>query len=466
MIFYFFCKYNSQTEEMKVHFIAIGGSVMHNLAIALHLKGYEVSGSDDQIFDPARSRLEAYRLLPPGEGWNPGRIHNQLDAVILGMHARPENPELKKARDLNLKIWSFPEYLYQQTRNKKRVVVGGSHGKTTITSMIMHVLREAGISFDYMVGAQVAGFDTMVGLSHESETAVFEGDEYLSSPIGPTPKFHLYRPHIAIISGIAWDHINVFPTFDYYLEQFRVFVNRIEPGGTLIYHSDDPHTAHIAGNLREDIKKTAYKKHPRTPGSNHLLTPTGQMIPFHLFGQHNAANVMAALEACRELGIEDQLFYSAIQTFKGASKRLEKLGENNHTAIFLDFAHAPSKLKATVCAVKERFPDRKLVACMELHTFSSLNKNFLDQYAHTLDLADTAMVYYNPDTIRHKKLDMLQPDEVRKAFALESLRVYTDASRLRQDLLNIPYQDTNLLLMTSGNFNHIDLHQLTGKILH
>lgn len=438
---------------------------MHNLAIALHLKGYEVSGSDDQIFDPARSRLQKHRLLPPEIGWHPGRIHNHLDAVILGMHARPENPELQKAREMGLMIWSFPEYLYQQTHDKKRVVIGGSHGKTTITSMVMHVLREASIPFDYMVGARIEGFDTMVGLSHESEVAVFEGDEYLSSPIDPTPKFHLYKPHIALISGIAWDHINVFPTFEQYREQFRVFTEKIEPGGTLIHYSEDKHTAQIAGDARSDIKKTGYRQHPRSRDGKHLLTATGEEVPFHLFGMHNAANVMGALEVCRELGIEDQNFYSAIRTFTGASKRLEKLGENNHTAVFLDFAHAPSKVKATVSAVKERFPSRQLVACMELHTFSSLNKDFISQYGHTMDQADVAMVYFNPATIRHKKLDMLQPHEVREAFSLETLKVYNDAHRLQADLLNFSFANTNLLLMTSGNFEGIDLHALTGKIL-
>ena len=439
---------------------------MHNLAIALHLKGYEVSGSDDQIFDPARSQLQKHGLLPSETGWHPDRIHREVDAVILGMHARRENPELLKARELGLNIWSFPEYLYEQTQNKKRVVIGGSHGKTTITSMVMHVLREAGIPFDYMVGARIEGFDTMVGLSQQAEVAVFEGDEYLSSPIDPTPKFHLYKPHTAVISGIAWDHINVFPTFDQYLEQFRIFTEKIEPGGTLIYSGEDPHTVGIADNARSDIRKTPYQQHPRSADGKHLLTAAGEKVPFQLFGGHNAANVMAALQICRELGIKDRDFYRAIRTFTGASKRLQKLGEKNHTAVFLDFAHAPSKLKATVEAVKERFPSRKLVACMELHTFSSLNKDFISQYAHTMDQADVAIVFFNPETLRHKKLDMLHPHEVRQAFALESLKVYNNAHQLQEDLLGFSFKNTNLLLMTSGNFNGIDLHALTGKILH
>lgn len=450
---------------MKVHFIAIGGSVMHNLAIALHIKGYEVSGSDDQIFDPAKSRLEKHQLMPHQTGWFPEKIHQGLDAVILGMHARPENPELLKARQLGLKIWSFPEYLYEQTKNKKRVVIGGSHGKTTITSMVMHVLRESGINFDYMVGALIEGFDTMVGLNHEAEVAVFEGDEYLSSPIDPRPKFHLYKPHIAVISGIAWDHINVFPTFKEYLEQFKIFTEKIEPGGTLIYYRDDQQTARIVKNARSDIKKKGYSRHTRSPDGTQLINAAGKKIPFRLFGDHNAANVLAAYEVCRALGITEQIFYQAISAFKGSAKRLEKLGENNHAAVFLDFAHAPSKLKATISAVKQRFPARKLVACIELHTFSSLNKSFISQYAHTMDQANIAMVYFNPQTLQHKNLEMLKPDQLREAFALKRLYVYTDIQTLQADLLRISLHKGNLLLMTSGNFNGMDLHALTNKIL-
>ena len=450
---------------MKVHFIAIGGSVMHNLAIALHKSGYQVSGSDDQIFDPAKSRLEKHQLLPHQTGWLPEKIHQGLDAVILGMHARPENPELHKARQLSLKIWSFPEYLYEQTKNKQRVVIGGSHGKTTITSMVMHVLGQTGISFDYMVGAHIEGFDTMVGLNHQAKVAVFEGDEYLSSPIDPTPKFHLYKPHIAVISGIAWDHINVFPTFEAYLEQFRIFTEKIEPQGTLIYYRDDEQTAQIASNARSDIKKKGYHHHKRSLDGTKLITPAGEKIPFRLFGDHNAANILAAFEVCKELGIGANEFYQAISSFKGASKRLETLGENNHTAVFLDFAHAPSKLQATISAVKQRFPERKLVACMELHTFSSLNKNFIRQYAHTMDQADTAMVYFNPRTLHHKNLEMLQANQLREAFALERLRVYTDIQTLQADLLSIGFHKKNLLLMSSGNFNGMNLKALKNNII-
>jgi len=450
---------------MKVHFIAIGGSVMHNLAIALHKKGYQVTGSDDQIFDPAGSRLEQYRLMPASLGWHPERVHRQLDGVILGMHAKDDNPELCKARDLGLKIWSFPEYLYEQTSNKKRVVIGGSHGKTTITSMLMHILKSAGIRFDYMVGAQINGFETMVGLSEDSEMAILEGDEYLSSSLDPTPKFHLYRPHIGVISGISWDHINVFPTFEDYLRQFRIFGEKIEKEGALIYYSPDQHAAAVATNTREDIRKIPYREHPLNPETGNLITPRGEEVAFRLFGNHNAANVQAALEVSRMLGLDDQHFYRAISSFEGASKRLECLGTNEHTAIFLDFAHAPSKLKATINAVKTRFPKRKLVACMELHTFSSLNKDFITQYKDTMKEADIPIVYFNPETLHHKNLEKLNEKDIQSAFDHPKLMVYDDSNRLENDLSDIAMKGNNLLMMTSGNFNGIDLHALAGDIL-
>jgi UDP-N-acetylmuramate: L-alanyl-gamma-D-glutamyl-meso-diaminopimelate ligase len=448
---------------MKVHFIAIGGSVMHNLAIALHKKGYEVSGSDDQIFDPARSALQKYNLLPPETGWHRERIHKNLDGVILGMHAREDNPELKKARKLKLKIWSFPEYLFEQTKNKKRVVIGGSHGKTTITSMVMHVLKQTGIRFDYMVGARIEGFETMVGLDAQSNIAIFEGDEYLSSPIDPRPKFHLYRPHIAVISGIAWDHINVFPTFDEYLEQFYQFTNKIAPGGTLIYFRPDHHARDVACKVRNDIQTIAYQQHAWSPGDEALLTDNGK-IPFRLIGAHNAANVQAALEVCRKLGIQEHTFYQAISSFKGAARRLEKLSENEQSIVFQDFAHAPSKLQATIDAVKSRYPKRKLVACIELHTFSSLNKAFIPQYKHTMDQADLPIVYFNPQTIRHKKLEMLTREDILSAFDHPNLQIYQDSGQLQNDLINLPAEHSNVLLMTSGNFDGINLPELASKI--
>jgi len=438
---------------------------MHNLAMALHNKGFRVTGSDDEIFEPSKSRLDSYGLLPEKTGWDPDRITSGLDGVILGMHAKKDNPELIRAQELGIKIWSFPEYIYEQSRDKKRVVIGGSHGKTTVTSMIMHVLAEAGIRFDYMVGARIEGFETMVGLDPQSTLAVFEGDEYLSSPIDPRPKFHLYHPHIAVISGIAWDHINVFPTFDDYREQFHRFANKIAPGGTLIYFRPDHYAAEVAGNVRNDIEAIPYQQHPHSPSEKALLTDNHGPIPFSLFGAHNAANVQAALEVCRKLGIEDHTFYQSISSFRGAARRLEKISENDQTIVFQDFAHAPSKLQATIEAVKSRYPRRKLIACMELHTFSSLNKKFIHQYNHTMDQADLPIVYFNPQTIRHKKLEMLSREDILSAFNNPALQVYEDSEKLQSDLISMPKENTNLLLMTSGNFNGLNLTDLASQMV-
>ena len=451
---------------MRIHFIAIGGSAMHNLAIALHKKGYRVTGSDDEIFEPSRSRLEQHGLLPQTFGWQPENISNELDAVILGMHARADNPELLRAQELGLKIFSYPEYLYEQTKHKKRVVIGGSHGKTTITSMIMHVLRENNVPFDYMVGAQVEGFDTMVSLGHEPGIAVFEGDEYLSSPIDRRPKFHLYHPHIALLSGIAWDHINVFPTFDNYVEQFRIFTEMIEPGGTLVYYNDDQNISKIAAGLSPEIKKLSYREHPAIVenGATFLLNgPTKTEIP--VFGGHNLQNISGARLICNELGISDDQFYRAIGSFKGAARRLQVLAKNEGCTVFYDFAHSPSKLKATTDAVKKQFPERELVACMELHTFSSLQKEFLPHYRHCMEAADRAFVYFNPKTIEHKKLEPVSKEQVAEAFEKENLQVSTDATELFSILKNFSWKNKNLLIMTSGNFSGIDLKGFAEEIV-
>lgn len=449
---------------MRVHFIAIGGSAMHNLAIALHKKGYEVTGSDDEIFEPSKSRLESYRLLPAETGWNPEKIHSSLDAVILGMHARADNPELLRARELGLKIYSYPEFLYEQTKNKTRVVIGGSHGKTTITSMIMHVLRVNGRHFDYMVGAQLDGFETMVGLSEEAPIAVFEGDEYLSAPTDPRPKFHLYHPHIAVLSGIAWDHINVFPTFDNYVEQFRKFVSLIEPGGKLIYCAGDPHLREIAAQ-NSAITAVPYNAHPHLVSDQVTYLAVGEReIRLHVFGDHNLENISAALEVCRALELSDEAFYRAIRTFTGAARRLEVLSENDQTTVFRDFAHSPSKLKATTAAVKKQFPDRQLVACMELHTFSSLKKEFLPHYQNAMEAADVAFVYFNPHTVAHKKLEPITPEMVAAGFAQEGLEVTTDSDALFGRLSQMNWAGKNLLLMSSGNFDGKDLPAFAAEI--
>ncbi len=376
---------------MKIHFIAVGGAVMHNMAIALHQKGYEITGSDDEIFEPSRSRLRKYGILPDKRGWNTEKITTDLDGVILGMHARDGNPELEEARKLGLQIQSFPEFLYEQTRDKTRVVIGGSHGKTTITSMIMHVLKFHDLSFDYMVGSIVEGFETMVGLSESSEIAVFEGDEYLSSALDRRPKFHLYKPHVALISGIAWDHMNVFPTYENYLEQFRIFIDKTEVGGTLIYSADDPEVTNLVKSSGRLLDYIPYRVHPNTirEGKTFLLD-NEQEISVSVFGQHNMQNINGAKLVCETLGIKNEMFYEAIQNFTGAGKRMQLLQENEQTAIYLDFAHAPSKVRATTSALKEQYPESWLTAVLELHTFSSLNADFLPLYEATMLSADKA----------------------------------------------------------------------------
>lgn len=451
--------------KMKVHFIAIGGSAMHNLAIALTLKGYEVSGSDDEIFDPAKGRLAKYGILPEAFGWFPDRITADLDAVIVGMHARADNPELLKAQELDLKIYSYPEYLYEQSKDKVRIVVGGSHGKTTITSMIIHVLQQNGVPCDYMVGAQLDGFEVMVKLSDEARIMVIEGDEYLTSPLDRRPKFHVYQPTIGIVSGIAWDHVNVFPTFDIYIHQFEIFADMIPASGKFIYCEDDPELKKL-GERQMKADKQPYGVHPHhvTDGVTYLDTPYGE-VPLKIFGRHNLANLNAARLACQAAGIAEEDFYKAISTFKGASGRLQLVASNGNCAVYKDFAHAPSKLRATVSAVREQYPDRKLVACMELHTFSSLTEQFLTQYKGAMNAADVAFVYFSPKAVALKKLPPMHLSAVYDAFGCPGLQVLDNAKLLQDKLLSLDYHNAVLLLMSSGNFDGMDIAGLGNKII-
>jgi UDP-N-acetylmuramate: L-alanyl-gamma-D-glutamyl-meso-diaminopimelate ligase len=438
---------------MRIHFISIGGAVMHNLAIALHKKGYTISGSDDEIYEPARSRLARYGLLPAGIGWNPEAVTENLDAVVLGMHARKDNPELQKATDLGLKIYSFPEYMYEQTRDKKRIVVGGSHGKTSTTAMILHVLKDQGVKFDYLVGSILEGFDTMVGLSDESRIAVFEGDEYLTSALDPRPKFHVYKAHAGIITGVAWDHINVFPTYDQYLEQFRIFIRELPAEGELIYCASDQDVKNVCEETDTAARKIPYQTPPNEvrDGVTYLLR--GQKkIPLKVFGNHNLQNLMAAKFACEYAGVSEDDFYKSIQTFKGTAKRLETLREDAHSVIFRDFAHAPSKLKATVNAVKHLHPSRKLIAAYELHTYSSLNKEFLPQYYNSMQEADAKAVLFSRHALEMKKMPMLDAEEVANAFG-DDVKVFTDSADLRAWLDSKYTGKENVLLMSSGTFD-------------
>lgn len=445
---------------MRIHFIAIGGSAMHNLALALSEQGDQVTGSDDEIFEPSRSRLDKAGLLPATMGWDAERITESLDAVILGMHAREDNPELLKAKELNLPIYSYPEYLFERTKEKTRVVIAGSHGKTTITSMILHVLHYHDREEDFMVGAQLEGFDTMVSLTDEAEFAVLEGDEYLSSPIDRRPKFHLYHPNIALLSGIAWDHINVFPTFDDYLDQFKIFLTTMERGGALVYNADDPVVKKLVEEDKTEIKKFPYRKpdYRVEDGTCILNTPFGD-VPLQVIGEHNLLNIEGARWICLEMGIQEDEFYEAISSFTGASKRLELLAKANGTVVYKDFAHAPSKVMATVNAVKETYPDKKVVACLELHTFSSLNPDFLPSYSGALDAADEALVYFNPKAVAHKKLPPLDEDIVAGAFGRNDIHVITDAPMVLDRLKSEKAQETIYLLMSSGNFDGESLEE-------
>lgn len=451
---------------MNIHFIAIGGAAMHNLAIALHLKGNKISGSDDEIFEPSKSRLHKYGLLPESFGWHPEKFSKKIDAVILGMHAREDNPELLRAKELKLPIFSYPEYLYEQSKDKIRVVIGGSHGKTTITAMVLHVLQKLGYAPDYMVGSKLDGFEVMVRLTDEAKIMILEGDEYLSSPIDRRPKFHLYKPNIALLSGIAWDHMNVFPTFDFYKEQFAMFIDLIEKKGTLVYCKNDKNVVELAENRREDITGFAYRAcDSMIKNDQTFIVFEAQRFPLKVFGEHNLQNINGARYVCQALGVKPLDFFNAITSFAGTSNRLELLGKNNNTTIFKDFAHSPSKLKATTTAVKNQFKKSKLLACMELHTFSSLNKDFLSQYKGAINEADIPVVYFNPKTLEHKKLPPIMKEEVKKAFANDNLLVFTETEKLRAFLLNQRWEGLNLLLMSSGNFGGLDYHALSEEIL-
>ena len=451
--------------ENRVHFIAIGGSAMHNLAIALHHKGYRVTGSDDEIFDPARTRLDSYGLLPEKTGWFPEKLDHNIDAVILGMHARGDNPELAKAKELGLKIYSYPEFLYEQSKDKLRVVIGGSHGKTSITAMILHVLHKCNVDCDYMVGAKLEGFEVMVRLTEEAKIMVFEGDEYLTSAIDLRPKFHLYKPDIALVSGIAWDHMNVFPTFENYIEQFRIFMQMIPDSGVLIYCNEDSEVRKVADSVHTDIKKLPYgvPEYKILDGKTILVTPAGE-FPLLIFGKHNLMNLEGARLICNQLNISNAEFYESISSFKGASNRLELLLEKPEFNAYRDFAHAPSKLKATIQAVKEQFPHRRLVACFELHTFSSMNKNFLDQYEESMDKADLAVVYFSPHALELKKLPMLLPEDIKKSFRKSGMLVFSDAGEFQQFLLKEKWDNSTLLIMSSGNFDGLQVKEFVTQL--
>lgn len=449
----------------KYHFIAIGGAVMHNLALALVKKEYQVTGSDDEIYEPSRSRLAEAGILPEPYGWFPEKITPELDGILLGMHARIDNPELLKAQELGIPVYSFPEFIFNQSQNKKRVVIAGSHGKTSITSIILHVLKSQDIDFDYLVGAQIEGFDLMVKLS-DAPVIIIEGDEYLTSPLDRTPKFFHYKHDIVLVSGIAWDHYNVFPDFDIYKDQFRQLMELTPPNGELIYCAADPLVKIAAENVEVVAKRTPYQAHPALikDGKTYLETPNG-LVPIQIFGEHNLQNLQGAMDICLALGLTEEQFYESIQNFKGAAKRQEVLIETKSGNMFRDFAHAPSKLRATVNAVKTQFPERRLIAVQELHTYSSLNRDFLPNYAKSMEAADIAAVYLDPHAVALKKLELMDEQTLRKGFQRADLMLFTDSDILKEFLLAQNYNHTNLLLMSSGSYNRMDLEPIKAKFL-
>lgn len=449
----------------KYHFIAIGGAVMHNLALCMVDKGYAVSGSDDEIYEPSRSRLEKAGILPKEKGWFPDKINESLDGIILGMHARLDNPELTRAKELGIPVYSFPEFVYEQSREKKRIVISGSHGKTTITSIILHTLNFHGLDFDYLVGAQIEVFELMVKLS-DAPVIIIEGDEYLTSPIDRRPKFFHYHHDILLMSGIAWDHYNVFPTFENYREQFEVLAKMTPKDGLFIYCREDVQVKSIAENLANvNFGLIPYAAHPSKiqDGVTYLLTDVGE-VPILVFGEHNLQNLQGALEICLNLGISKTQFYEAIQHFKGAAKRQEILAKSDTAVLIRDFAHAPSKLKATVNAVKTQFPDRRLIAVQELHTYSSLNKDFVQNYAGSFEGADLPIIYMNPKAVSLKKLELMDLATLQRAFGRDDLLLFTEIGHLKHFLESQSYRQSNLLLMSSGNFDDMDLSVIKDKI--
>lgn len=453
---------------MRLHFIAIGGSAMHNLAIALKQKGYTITGSDDEIFEPSKSRLQKYGILPSKMGWDKNNIKENMDAVILGMHAKQDNPELIAAKKKGIKIFSYPEFLYEQSKNKTRIVIGGSHGKTTITAMILHALHYNNIKTDYMVGAQLKGFDVMVKLTGDAPFIVLEGDEYLSSPIDKRPKFHLYNPHIALLSGIAWDHVNVFPTFEKYLEQFRIFIDKIEPDGKLIYNKSDKVLRKLVEeNTRESVFNYSYKLPDYEIIDGKTIIKKGKKrFVMKVFGKHNLNNLLGAMTVCNQLGLTKNMFFEAMESFEGAGNRLEELSNNGQTIVFKDFAHAPSKLNATIDAVREQFPDKKIIACMELHTYSSLSDGFLEEYKGSMDHAHIAIVFYNPEAVKLKRLPEISAERIISAFGNDHIEVYNNSAVFQERLLSIAANNACVLLMSSGNFGNLNLQEIALSITH
>ncbi|GAB4019310.1 UDP-N-acetylmuramate--L-alanine ligase [Spirosoma koreense] len=454
-----------------IHIISIGGSAMHNFAIALHQQGYLVTGSDDKIYEPSQSRLQQQGLLPAQVGWFPDKIHAGLGAVIVGMHAQKDNPELIKALELGLPVYSYPEFIYQQSQQKQRVVIAGSHGKTTITAIILHTLKHHNRIFDYWIGDPIEGFTTTVKLTSgltgsSAPIIIIEGDEYASSPIDSRPKFLHYQPHIALISGIAWDHVNTYPVWDEYVDQFESLAESMPKAGILIFDESDDMLDIIGQKEREDITKLPYVAHASqiVDGQTLLITKKGQKIPVQIFGQHNMKNIAGAMTVCDRIGITEDQFYEAIPTFNGVPQRLEKVAESDSKVVYRDFAHSPAKVEATIEAVKHQQPERKLLAILELHTFSSLNKSFLEQYKGTLNEADQAIIYIDRYTAE-PQTDSTSLEEIKTAFDKAALEIFTNSADLATYLIQQRETAQSFLLMSSGSFGDLDISLVANQLI-
>ena len=450
--------------NQHIHFIAIGGSAMHNLAIALHQTGYAVTGSDDDIFEPSKSRLSSNGLLPVKMGWHPEKITKDTKAVILGMHARIDNPELNKAIDLGIQIYSFPDFVYESSKNAKRVVIAGSHGKTTITSMVMHVLKQVGQEFDYLVGASIQGFNNMVKLNG-SPIIVLEGDEYLSSALDRTPKFIRYNHDIGLISGIAWDHINAFPSKENYIDQFDKFIDNTPDDGALIYFEEDDVIKKLIRKKKRSFITIPYSTPEYTVRNGQYFLKKGlSETGLKLFGKHNMQNLAGAVEVLKQLNLKDKDIIRAMESFEGATNRLEKLYDDNGIVVYKDFAHSPSKLKSTVAAVHELYPGKKIISCFELHTYSSLNKDFLCEYQNSFPKVGINLVFVNNHTLEIKKMPPLSDEVIMNGFNNGDLIITRKKQDLENLLLDNIQPDTVLLFMSSGNFGGMNYTEFIKKI--
>lgn len=434
---------------MRIHFIAIGGAIMHNLAIDLHKNGHTISGSDDQIFEPSFSKLKKYSLMPKNLGWNADFITDEIDLIILGMHAKEDNLELKKALELGLKIQSFPEFVASQITDKKRVAIAGSHGKTSTTAMLMHILKDNNFEFDYLVGSELPGYESMVKLSN-APLIVIEADEYLSSKLDQRPKFLWYKPQLSVITGIAWDHINVFPTFELYKKAFTDFIDSHQADSSIFFYQFDEELSKIINN-------STYKCRPYTEltAKNQgqysiVLDNNEEEYYFPFFGNHFLQNASAAIHLAMELGLNQKDIYKALESFPGSAKRLELVWANDQLFIYRDFAHSPSKVMATIKAFSRQFKDYQVFFVFEPHTFSSQQIDFIQHYNKCFEDLN-AYIFMDKKAFALKNKPMLSGPDIENAFGTNS--ILNSATELMKEIRKSSQKSkkTVWVLMSSGN---------------